>query len=148
MPIFIQMGLASILPSLFAWGNCYVAMTWRTVAFVCWSLAFPELLTRDMLGPLDGKTSSMPTFLLVISVSLLMTHCVASLVARRHGTRDEAARQMLRQTSGYELANQEDHELNQDLLDDLDDDDDEDFEVGGRLVPSGDGGAASGNPQV
>ena len=42
--------LAPPYASLFAWGDSYITMTWQTVAFVCWSLAFPELLTRDMLG--------------------------------------------------------------------------------------------------
>merc|ERR1711974_241503 len=94
--------------------------------------------------------SSMPTLLLVISVTLLITHCVASMVARKHGTRDEVARKRLRESSGYELANQDDEDLNQELLDSDMEEDDDDFQPlphhgGHATVPTS---GASDHPAV
>merc|ERR1711964_139740 len=111
------------MPSLLALGEAYVVMSWRVVAFVCWSLSFPELLNRhiwsvsrstmtsssaDGISEDDLEGKYLEVLLVAVSLMLVLTFGVAVLVARRHGTR--ASRP---QISGYELANQDD--LNQEL---------------------------------
>jgi len=68
-----------------------------------------------MLG-LSSNTEGtyLEILLFAVSLMLLLTFCVASLVAKRHGTRSSRP-----QSSGYELANQDD--FNQELLADEDD---------------------------
>lgn len=114
----VQVGLATLLPTTLVWGEAYVLMSSHVVAIVCWGLALAELMVPYSMKLLSLDMQSWLGLAMVGATTLsagLFT-CVFFL-ARRHGSRFSRP-----QSSGYELASQDD--LNQELLED-----DDDFEV-------------------
>ena len=105
--MFLQVGLATLLPTTLVWGEAYVLMSSHVVAIVCWGLALAELMVPYSMKLLSLDMQSWLGLAMVGATTLsagLFT-CVF-LLARRHGSRFSRP-----QASGYELACQDD--LNQ-----------------------------------
>ena len=105
--MFLQVGLATLLPTTLVWGEAYVLMSSHVVAIVCWGLALAELMVPYSMKLLSLDMQSWLGLAMVGATTLsagLFT-CVF-LIARRHGSRFSRP-----QASGYELACQDD--LNQ-----------------------------------
>ncbi|TRY70404.1 hypothetical protein TCAL_02416 [Tigriopus californicus] len=111
-------GLANLLPASLAWSEAYVSMSSQVVAFICSGLALGELLVPQMFAQLTSEAQNWLGFTMVGASTLTFgLYICVFLMARKHGSRFSRP-----QTSGYELANQD--ELNQELLDE-----DDDFEI-------------------
>lgn len=111
-------GLANLLPASLAWSEAYISMSSQVVAFICSGLALGELLVPQMFAQLTSEAQNWLGFTMVGASTLTFgLYICVFLMARKHGSRFSRP-----QTSGYELANQD--ELNQELLDE-----DEDFEI-------------------
>lgn len=121
--VLLGLGLAPVFPLVLAWSEAYMFMSCEVVAMISWALSLGELLGKPDLVMLAGgddlhdEVVYLEFGLLGASTISLMIFFLVYVLARRHGTRSSRP-----QTSGYELASQDD--IGQELLED-----DDDFEV-------------------